>query len=77
MKNIEYRVIPVTRYLVTRWEQETDEQGRDSGGSECCGEFDGHERADKVAQALSRSEAEGKVMLRLSNLKSERVIVRE
>lgn len=51
---IEYRVRPVTRYLVTRFHGEESEDGRSaSGGSSCMGEFDNQKSAALVAGALS------------------------
>lgn len=53
---IEYRVRPVTRYIVTRYEtsMEVDEQERASGyaHSSVVGEFDNREQAILVAEAL-------------------------
>jgi hypothetical protein len=50
---IEYKVRPVTRYVVTRYEQ----RGA-AGGSEQQGEFDNAETAHAVAYALCRAEHE-------------------
>jgi hypothetical protein len=50
---VEYRVRPVTRYVVTRW-HESDE-GR-TGGSESKGEYDSFEMAYEVAYALAKDE---------------------
>ena len=53
MKIIEYRVRPVTRYIVTRY---TEEAASDSGscgaGSELVGEFPSGAAADSVADAM-------------------------
>lgn len=56
MHKIEYRVIPVTRYFVTRYVSETDEQGRDSGGCEPKGEYENEQVAHEVAYALCKAE---------------------
>jgi hypothetical protein len=68
MKTIEYRVRPVTRYIVTRFTQSVDEERGCCGvGSEVCGEFVQLRRAETVAEALARGEAEGdKVLYRPS-----------
>lgn len=54
---IEYRVRPVTRYIVTRFEtsMEVDGSGRVSGsvGSSVIGEFENQPSADFVAEALA------------------------
>lgn len=52
-KTVEYRVRPVTRYHVTRFENEDHENGRCSGGCESLGEFDNESQANKVAKALA------------------------
>lgn len=59
MLEIGYRVRPVTRYSVTRWHSEEADDGRCSGGSECCGEFDREDTAEKVALALAAQETSG------------------
>lgn len=57
---IEYRFIPVKRWIVTRHESNewTREDGVTtySGGSESYGEFDNESQAYKVANALCKSE---------------------
>lgn len=63
MLKIGYRVRPVTRYSVTRWHDEETLDGLCSGGSECCGEFDRADMADKVASALANQEPAGRVTL--------------
>jgi hypothetical protein len=55
MKKVEYRVIPVTRYLVTRWHEEEDERGH-ACGSEERGEFNNERVAYDVAYALCKAE---------------------
>lgn len=56
MHRIEYRVRPVTRFHVTRYEREDHENGLCSGGCESRGEFDNEETAYQVAYALARAE---------------------
>jgi len=59
MKTIEYRVRPVTRYVVTRYESEVHENGAESCGScQTKGEFDNHEIAYQVGYALAKDEAD-------------------
>ena len=55
-KQIEYRVRPVTRYVVTRFYRESMPNGNEQGGCEGCGEFDNMQRANTVAEALHKSE---------------------
>jgi hypothetical protein len=50
---IEYRVRPVTRYLVTRYEGADDGNGTGHAGSSCIGEFNNQKSATLVAGALS------------------------
>lgn len=54
---IEYRARPVTRYVVTRYEHRSDENG-DSGA--CCerGNFSSPYVAHEVAHALAKDERE-------------------
>ena len=56
MMKVEYRVRPITRYIVTRWHEETDDQGRHLGGSDTRGEYDNAEVAYEVAYALCKAE---------------------
>jgi hypothetical protein len=49
MKSIEYRVRPVIRYVVTRYESEPE---TGSGGVSTMGEFDHQEYANQVSRAL-------------------------
>lgn len=57
MKTIEYRVRPVTRYIVTRYHSENDEDtGLSGGGVETIGEFQNSQQANRVAVALSKDE---------------------
>lgn len=59
MKTIEYRVRPVTRYIVTRYYSEILPNGTGCGGCESIGgEFDNMEQANKVAKAMSSLEPE-------------------
>ncbi len=48
---VEYRVRPVTRFIVTRYHQ-----GENSGGVETKGEFDSANVAHQVAYALAKEE---------------------
>ena len=50
---IEYRVRPVTRYVVTRFHQSDDGE---VGGVETKGEFDNQETAHQVGYALCKEE---------------------
>ena len=51
---IEYRVKPVTRYIVTRFESREN----DSGGVRSLGEFPTYQQAYDVGYALAKSEHE-------------------
>jgi hypothetical protein len=54
---IEYRIRPVTRYVVTRFEQsEPNEHGVCSGGCDALGEFNNADTAYSVAYALCKLE---------------------
>ena len=55
-RKIEYKVRPVTRYIVTRFETITHPGGAESGGSECKGEFNNLDVAYQVGYALCRDE---------------------
>lgn len=55
-KTIEYRVRPVTRFIITRYHNETTPTGGGMVGSECLGEFDSQVRAELIAQALAERE---------------------
>ena len=57
---IEYRVRPVTRYIVTRFEMTADGGGNVGGGSAGGGEFDNYETAYAVAYALAKADHERK-----------------
>lgn len=55
MSIIQYKVKPVTRYIVTRYEGSGGEHsGRAS--TETCGEFDNYRKANSVCQALAKAE---------------------
>jgi hypothetical protein len=54
---IEYKVRPVTRYVITRFETSgPDANGRGSGGCETKGEYETEAVAHEVAYALCRQE---------------------
>jgi len=53
MKTIEYRVRPVTRYIVTRFESEDR-----MGASSSCGEFDREDEALRVGFAAAKMDQE-------------------
>lgn len=53
MEKIEYRVRPVTRFIVTRF-HETD--GGRTGGTETKGEYENYDVAHEVAHALCKHE---------------------
>lgn len=56
---IEYKVRPVTRYVITRFETSgPDENGRGSGSSEAKGEYDNQDVAYEVAYALCKQDHE-------------------
>lgn len=58
-KTIEYRVRPVTRYIVTRYEQEvSDSDSTRDGASSRHGEFENFEIAYEVGYALCKAEHE-------------------
>lgn len=54
---IEYRVRPVTRYIVTKFERQENEEGDViAAGSSMCGEYDSHQQAYDVGYALAKSD---------------------
>jgi len=56
---IEYKVRPVTRYVVTRFEgRSEDDQGGGYVGSSVCGEFPSGYAAYQIAYALAHAESE-------------------
>lgn len=57
MQLIEYRVRPVTRYIVTRFERHVSAES-ESGGSSSLGEYDCVDNAYDVAYALCKAEHE-------------------
>lgn len=56
MTKIEYRVRPVTRYIVTRWEGTDDPRAACSNGSSTLGEYDNADTAYEVGYALCKAE---------------------
>lgn len=46
-KTVEYRIRPITKFIVTRWHESDD-----SSGSEACGEFPNEEQALAAARGL-------------------------
>jgi hypothetical protein len=54
--NIEYRVRPVTRYIVTRFCEEISADGKSSGSCGVKGEYDSQEVAYQVGYALAKAE---------------------
>lgn len=56
-KLIEYRVRPVTRFIITRYHRTDDDNGRSEAGSELCGLFESAYQANRIASALHASEA--------------------
>jgi hypothetical protein len=58
MKTIEYRVRPVTRYVVTRYAADKEDK---LGSCEGKGEFDSEHAAREVALALAKAEPSGHV----------------
>ena len=57
MKTIEYRVRPVTRYIVTRYVAEYRVGLGGSVGSEMLGQFDSEAMADRAMEAFAWEEA--------------------
>jgi hypothetical protein len=55
---IEYKVSPVTKWVITRLHSDDNDR---SGGCETIAEISSHERADQIAQRMSK--AEGAVYL--------------
>jgi hypothetical protein len=49
----EYRVRPITRYIVTHFHSENDGNGSNSGGCQECGEFSNEAQANRMGAALS------------------------
>lgn len=63
MKVIEYKVRPVTRYIVTRYtsDHEISDNVRCSGSSENCAELSNVRQANMIAHALAVSETKDNV----------------
>lgn len=63
MKVIEYKVRPVTRYIVTKYTSDyaISEDIRCSGSSENCGEFQNVGLANRAAEGLARSQLLGPI----------------
>ncbi|MEN5063578.1 hypothetical protein [Achromobacter aegrifaciens] len=59
-KIVEYQVRPVTRYIITRYHNETTPTGDASGGVETIGEFDNQVKAELIARALVEKEVGAK-----------------
>lgn len=55
-KEVEYRVRPVTRYIITRYHSEQMPNGLYHAGCETIGSFDNQTQAEQVANALSKAE---------------------
>lgn len=55
-KTVEYRVRPVTRYIVTKFAAEEIAPGCGAVGSSVIGEFENQKRAVLVSEALSRQD---------------------
>lgn len=58
MEKIEYRVRPVTRYIVTRSDEVMNEDGTGHGGCQSLGEFDNATTAYAVGYACCKAEHE-------------------
>lgn len=56
MEKIEYRVRPVTRFIVTRYHEETDAEGRGCGGVSTIGEYHNESVAFDVGYACCKAE---------------------
>lgn len=54
---VEYKIRPVTRYIVTRYSETNGPGGKDAGSS-CKGEFDNAETAYQVGYALADRDRE-------------------
>jgi hypothetical protein len=58
-KHVQYRIVPVTRYIVTRYESEVHESGMGSGSSgstQLTGEYQNENMAYEVGYALCKAE---------------------
>jgi hypothetical protein len=58
MTKVEYRIRPVTRYVVTRYHEQGDGSRHMGAGCESKGEFDNAETAYAVGYALAKHEHE-------------------
>lgn len=58
MQIIEYRVRPVTRYIVTRWEGDNDPVAKSAASRQIGNEYANAETAYEVGYALCRAEHE-------------------
>jgi hypothetical protein len=78
MKTIEYRVRPVTRYIVTRFHSDLTvadhgtfgksyQATSGSCGSESCGEFDRKEIAEKIAWALAFKDGPSETVVKVDD----------
>lgn len=56
MEQVEYRVRPVVRYVVTRWYSGQHPEGGNYGGCETIGEYDCESAAERVYKALEAGE---------------------
>lgn len=60
--NVQYRVRPITRYVVTRYESEITASGMGKGSAGCSNhmgaEYDNYDVAFQVAYALAKAEHE-------------------
>lgn len=65
-KIVEYQVRPVTRYIITRYHNETTPTGGASGGVETLGEFPNQVTAELIAQALAEKEQDAKFATKCS-----------
>lgn len=63
MKVIEYRVRPVTRYIITRYHSISYDNGRAEAGSEVVGMCESAYQANRTCTALGGSEAEAQIFL--------------
>jgi len=68
-KTVEYRVIPVHHWIITRFESSTSEGGAGSVGSCRRGEFENENEANEVASLLAKAE-DGAVFVSRSSLNS-------
>jgi hypothetical protein len=57
-ERIEYRVRPVTRYIITRYEETGQGEGRSAAACGTRGEYDNADTAYEVGYALARADAE-------------------